>query len=178
MPRGTQAARRRWRPENGNAPRAVVVGVGATLVMDLWVVLLRRGFGVRSLDYAMVGRWLGHMPAGTFAHERIAAAAPIPGERVIGWAAHYATGVAFAALLLAACGAGWVRHPTPGAALLAGVLTMAAPFLIMQPGMGLGIAASKTPNPNIARLRSLGTHIVFGSGLYAAAWVLARLEGL
>ena len=69
----------------------------------------------------------------------------------------------------------WMRQPTLWPALLTGVLTMAVPFFIMQPGMGLGIAASKTPNPNVARLRSLVTHSVFGVGLYASAWVVARL---
>ena len=157
---------------------ALAIGVGATLVMDAWGLLLKRSFGVRSLDYAMVGRWLGHMPAGTFKHERIAAAPSIPGERVIGWTAHYATGVLFAALLLAAGGAGWARQPTPGLALTAGLLTMAAPLFVMQPGMGLGIAASKTPNPTAARLRSLVTHCVFGAGLYASAWLVARLDAL
>jgi hypothetical protein len=158
--------------------RVLLIGIGATLVMDLWAILLRRGFGISSLDYAMVGRWLGHMPAGRFAHERIAAAPAIPGERVIGWSAHYAIGVVFAALLLAVCGDDWARAPTPGPALLTGIATMAAPFFIMQPGMGFGIAASRTPNPNVARLRSFVTHIVFGFGLYASAWLLARVETL
>jgi DUF2938 family protein len=156
--------------------RAVLVGIGATLAMDLWTIVLRRGFGARSLDYAMVGRWLGHMPRGRFVHQSIAAAPAVVGERVIGWTAHHAIGVAFAALLLAACGGGWARQPTLGPALMAGILTMVAPFFIMQPGMGLGVAASKAPHPNVARLRSLGTHIVFGAGLYVSAWVLARLE--
>jgi hypothetical protein len=39
----------------------------------------------------------------------------------------------------------------------------------MQPGMGAGIAASKTPNPNVARLRSIVTHTVYGIGLYGSA---------
>src|SRR3954469_7462164 len=129
---------------------AVLVGIGATLVMDLWTMLLKRGFGVRSLDYAMVGRWLGHMPRGRFAHASIAAAPAIGGERVIGWTAHYAIGVGFAALLLAVCGGEWARQPTFLPALIVAILTMAAPFFLMQPGMGLGIAASRTPNPNIA----------------------------
>jgi hypothetical protein len=158
--------------------RAVVVGIGATLVMDAWGIALRRGLGVATLDYALVGRWLGHMRTGRFAHRSIAAAPPVLGERVIGWTAHYATGVLFAALLLAASGVDWSRQPTLWPALLAGVLTMAAPFLVMQPGMGFGIAASKTPRPNVARLRSLVTHTVFGGGLYVSAWVLARLETL
>ncbi|MGN6461420.1 MAG: DUF2938 domain-containing protein [Pseudolabrys sp.] len=157
--------------------RAMAIGVGATLVMDLWGLLLKRGFSVRGLDYAMVGRWLGHMPAGRFVHASIVAASPVRGERALGWVAHYGTGIVFAGLLLAICGNGWARLPTALPALLVGLTTVAAPFLLMQPGMGLGIAASRTPSPNMARLRSGITHLVFGLGLYAAAWAVARFDG-
>jgi hypothetical protein len=155
--------------------RAVLIGIGATALMDLWALILKRGFGVASLGYALVGRWLGHMPAGRFTHASIAAAQPIRGERLIGWAAHYAIGVLFAGMLLAACGVDWARQPSPGPAVAFGILTVAAPFFVMQPGMGLGIAASKTPKPALARLRSVATHTIFGLGLYASAFVLARL---
>jgi hypothetical protein len=157
------------------AARAVLMGIGATLVMDLWTIFLKRAFGVQSLDYAMVGRWLGHMPAGRFTHASIAAAPSIRGERAIGWAAHYAIGIIFAGLLLAACGQDWARQPSLGPAVAVGIVTVAAPFFVMQPGMGLGIAASRTPRPNVARLRSLATHGVFGVGLYVSARVLAQL---
>jgi hypothetical protein len=155
--------------------RTVLIGIGATALIDLWALILRRTFGVLSLDYALVGRWLGHMPAGRFTHAGIAAAQPIRGERLIGWTTHYATGVLFAAVLLAACGPEWIRQPSPGPAVAFGILTVTAPFFVMQPGMGLGIAASKTPKPNVARLRSVVTHTIFGLGLYASALVLARL---
>ena len=46
----------------------------------------------------------------------------------------------------------------------------------MQPGMGAGIAASKTPKPNAARLRSAMTHTVFGLGLYASALLASRIQ--
>jgi hypothetical protein len=94
------------------AIRTVLIGLGATAIMDLWTVLLRWLFGVSSLDYAMVGRWLGHMPAGQFAHASIADARAVRGERVIGWVAHYASGVVFAGMLIAACGLGWAHSPT------------------------------------------------------------------
>jgi hypothetical protein len=55
--------------------------------------------------------------------------------------------------------------------LLVGIGTVAAPFLLMQPGMGAGMAASRTPAPNAARLQSLLTHAVFGLGLYLGGWV-------
>jgi hypothetical protein len=155
--------------------RAALIGIGATLVMDLWTLLLKQVYGVPSLDYALVGRWLGHMPAGRFRHASILAAPVVRGERVIGWSAHYAIGVIFAGLLLAAFGQGWARQPYPGPAILVGLLTVVAPFFIMQPCMGFGIAASKAPSPNIARLRSLITHLIFGVGLYGSAWALAQL---
>jgi hypothetical protein len=155
--------------------RAILIGIGATVLMDLWAFILRRAFGMSSLDYAMVGRWLGHMPAGQFVHSSIAQAREIHGERIIGWIAHYATGIVFAGIFIAACGLGWARHPTLVPALAAGILTVAAPFLVMQPGMGFGIAASRRPKANLARLRSVATHAIFGVGLYVSASVLAHL---
>ena len=116
------------------------------------------------------------MPQGRFRHDAIAAAPAKRGERLIGWAAHYATGIAFAGLLVALFGAEWTTRPTPGPALAVGIGTVVAPFFLMQPALGAGIAASRAPNPTAARLQSLITHAVFGAGLYvsarAAQWLL------
>jgi hypothetical protein len=154
---------------------AAFVGVGATLMMDLWAALMKRFFEVPSLNYAMVGRWIGHFRRGRFVHDNIATAPPVRGERTIGWVAHYAIGVVFAALLLAIWGLDWARHPNLLPALIVGLLTVAAPFFIMQPSMGSGFAASKTPKPNVARARSIGAHMAFGVGLYCSAWLWALL---
>lgn len=151
---------------------AVLVGAGATAVMDIWAIARKQLFGIPSLDYALVGRWLVYLTRGRFRHASIGASPPVKGERAIGWAAHYAIGMAFAAVLLAIWGLEWIRHPTPGPALIVGIASVAAPFLVMQPGMGAGIAASRTPRPNVARFHSLVTHGVFGLGLYGAGWAL------
>jgi hypothetical protein len=150
----------------------VLTGVGATMLMDGWGVVRKLLIGFPPADYGMVGRWIGHMAHGKFRHDRIAAAAPITGERILGWTVHYLIGIAFAAGLVWFVGDEWLRDPTLAPALAFGIATVAAPFLIMQPGMGAGIAASRTPNPNSARLHSLLTHSVFGFGLWAAASVL------
>jgi hypothetical protein len=63
----------------------------------------------------------------------------------------------------------WLARPTLLPALLFGVVTVLAPFLVMHPSFGLGIAASGTPNPMQARLRSLMAHTAFGVGLYVCA---------
>ena len=154
---------------------AVLIGAGATAVMDVWAVARKRLLGIPALDYGLVGRWLAYLARGRFFHDPIAATPPVRGERLVGWTAHYLTGIAFAALLLAVWGLDWARHPTIGPALIVGIGTVAVPFLIMQPGMGAGLAASRTPSPATARLRSVATHLVFGLGLYAAGWLTSRL---
>jgi hypothetical protein len=148
-----------------------LIGAGATAATDGWAVLRRRLFGVAPPNWGLVGRWVAHMPRGRFRHAAIAGAPAVPGEAWIGWSAHYAIGIGFAAVLLALGGREWIQAPTAGPALLFGLGTVLAPFLVMQPGMGAGFAASRTPRPAAARLQSLLTHLVFGLGLYAAGWL-------
>lgn len=155
--------------------RTGLIGIGATGAMDLWAIFLRRFFGILSLDYRLLGRWLGHLPRGQFIHESIAHASPIRGEAVIGWSAHYLIGITFAALLLSIWGLDWARSPSLFPALFIGIVTIVAPFFILQPGMGAGIAGSKTLKPNITRLKSLGSHTAFALGLYGAALLTAIL---
>jgi hypothetical protein len=154
----------------------VLTGVGATAVVDLWGLLRQRLLAVPAPNYGLVGRWIGHMPRGRFRHASIAAAEPIGHERAIGWTTHYLIGIAFAALLPAVWSGGWFRAPSLGPALLVGIVTVAAPFLLMQPGMGAGIAASRMPRPGTARLHSLVTHAIFGLGLFVAAWAIQALH--
>jgi hypothetical protein len=151
----------------------VAMGVAGSALMDVWSAVLRRRFGISTLDYRLLGRWIGHMAAGRFAHDRIAASAPIRAERWIGWIAHYAIGVAFALVLLAIWGRAWLAAPTVWPALLVGLGTIVAPWFVMQPAMGAGVAGSRSPNPRATRLRNLGTHTVYGIGLYAAALAMS-----
>ena len=156
--------------------RVVLIGAGATAVMDIWAVARKRLLGIPPLDYGLVGRWLAYLVRGRFRHESIAAAPPVQGERALGWTAHYLIGIAFAAMLIAIWGLDWARHPTIGPALIVGIGSVAAPFLLMQPGMGAGVAASRTARPATARLHSFVTHGIFGLGLYAAAWATSLLD--
>jgi hypothetical protein len=154
------------------AVRAACIGTGATLLLDLWGLLLKRR-GIRTLDFALLGRWIGHLPRGKWFHAGIARSAPVPGERLLGWTAHYAIGIAFAGLLISACGIGWTRSPTPGPALLIGIATVIAPLFLMQPAMGAGIASSRTATPVRNTAKSVLNHAVFGAGLFLAAQATA-----
>jgi hypothetical protein len=153
----------------------LIIGIGATVVIDLWALVRRRAIGIPLPDYGLVGRWIAHMAHGRFRHESMTRVPPVRGERWIGWAAHYAIGVAFAAILLGVADPAWVQHPTLMPALLVGIATVAAPFLLMQPGMGAGVAARRTPRPGVARLQSVITHAVFGAGLFLCARLVSAL---
>lgn len=156
------------------AARTLLIGAGATAVMDLWAALLRR-FGIPSLNLAFLGRWIGHLPRGRWLHDGIARSQPIHGELLIGWCAHYSIGIAFAGLLLAVFGLPWSRSPTPGPALFIGLVTVVAPLFVLQPALGAGIASWRTATPVFNSVKSLVTHTVFGIGLFLAARVVALL---
>lgn len=147
----------------------VLIGIGATLVMDLWALLRQQLFGIAPTNWGMVGRWIGHMRRGRFSHTSIANADAVSGEKIIGWTAHYVIGIGYAVLLFLIFGEAWLLKPSAEPALALGIATVVAPFFVLQPGMGAGIAASKTPNPNAVRLHSVLNHAVFGLGLYVSA---------
>ncbi len=153
--------------------RALLVGVGATALMDLSAVARRRWWGHRSLDYGLLGRWLGHLTRGTLRHAQISRAAPVIRERVIGWAAHYAIGITFAVPFLFL--ATEPQRPALWLALLVGMVTIVFPFFVMQPSFGMGVAASRTPAPAQARLGSALAHLSYGLGLWLAALLVGVL---
>jgi hypothetical protein len=159
---------------------AVAVGAGATAVMDVWNLLVKRVLGMPSLDYCLLGRWFRHMLDGRLRHASIAAATKKPFECVLGRIAHYTIGVVLGVAFLALGPSDWLARPTVIPPLAFGIVTVAFPFFIMQPSFGLGLAASKTPNPTQARLKSLMSHTAFGVGLYvcglAAGFVLGSRE--
>jgi hypothetical protein len=158
-----------------DALTAVSIGVGASVLMDLWNQFLKRAFGIPSLDYCLLGRWLRHMPGGTFRHASIAAARPMRSECIVGWIAHYTIGAGLAVGFVLVVSREWLVEPTAWPAILWGVSTVVFPLFVMQPALGLGVGSSKTPNPTQARLKSLATHAVFGVGLYACASALTHL---
>jgi hypothetical protein len=155
--------------EANDIPGAIAIGIGATLVMDLWNLFLKHTFSIPSLNYCLLGRWLRHMPGGIVRHASIATAPQKPHECTVGWLAHYTIGVVFALVFVVVVSGDWLVRPTVLPALLYGLGTVVFPFFIMQPSFGLGVAASRTPSPARARLKSLVTHMVFGIGLYACA---------
>ncbi|WP_213877366.1 DUF2938 family protein [Pseudomonas sp. dw_358] len=153
---------------------AILLGIGATALLDLWNLLLNRLFSLPLPPWHLVGRWFAGLPHGLLVRrEGIPNCTPVSGELAIGWVMHYVVGILFAAALLLIWGMQWAATPTFGAALTVGLVTVGAGWFILQPGMGVGVACSKAANPNLARGLNIAGHVVFAIGLYGTA-LLAR----
>jgi hypothetical protein len=150
------------------AGEVIAVGAGATAVMDVWLLLLKR-LGIPTLNFALLGRWVGHVVRGRWFHDGMAKSAPVRNEMAVGWLAHYCIGIGFAVLHVAIFGVGWLASPALVPAVITGVATVVAPLFIMQPAMGSGIASMKTATPVRNCCKSLVNHGVFGVGIYLAA---------
>jgi hypothetical protein len=149
--------------------RAVLIGVGATALLDLWALLLQRFFKVPAPNWGLVGRWFCHLTKAKVFHNDITLARAYPFERAVGWIGHYANGIVYAGALLVFTRPDWASAPTLAPALAVGIITVGAGWFVLQPGMGAGIAASRRPNAKQIRLLNIAGRIVFGFGLYGSA---------
>lgn len=88
--------------------KAAWIGIGGTVILDLWAWFMAKTLKVPAPSWPMVGRWIGNMPRGQFVHASMANARPVRGEAAIGWTAHYVIGIGYGLLLLAAVGHEWI----------------------------------------------------------------------
>jgi hypothetical protein len=153
--------------------KTFVIGIGATITVDIWIYFLGL-FNIKSLDYRFVGRWIGNFPKGKFLHKNIMQTETVKGELFIGWLAHYLIGINFAVLISLLYGKEWIDNPDIYSAVLFGIITVVAPLFIMQPAFGFGIASSNLPKPNIRRLKSMFTHLIYGIGIYITAILIKQ----
>ncbi len=152
--------------------KVILTGIGATIIFDLWGQFLKYAFKITPSNICLVGRWVLYMPQGIFRHPNINKAEAKKGECPVGWVVHYMIGISLAAIFTILAGSGWFESPQLLPAIIFGIATAAAPLFIMQPAFGFGFAASKSPNPMQARLRSVMNHTAFGVGLYLIAMLL------
>jgi len=151
---------------------ALLAGIGATLMMDIWAWLQFKLFSIASLDYALVGRWIGYFFKGKWRHQGMTKSPALFYERPLGWFAHYAIGVVFAAIVLWLLGASWRDENIFVPTMMIGIGSVVVPYFIMQPAFGLGLAGANLPHPWIARLKSLAAHTSFAIGLYISLSIL------
>lgn len=149
--------------------RGAVIGVAATVLMDIWAVVLWKAFNQGAPNWAPPGRWCWHLQYGKVFHDSIANAAPYAHELALGWVFHYVVGLLYGVIFALIVGHAWFAMPTFVPAWIWGIVTVAGGWFLLQPGLGIGWAASKTPNPWKVRALNLIGHTVFALGLWGAA---------
>jgi len=160
-------------PLNSLVGRSILIGVIATLTGDLWQSLLPVVAGLPPANWGLIGRWVAWMRRGKFTHHPITATPAVRGEVAIGWMFHYAVGIFYAALYLLIVRQGLGYEPTLISALAFALILLAAPWFVMQPALGQGFMAARTPKPAVARAISISVHACFGVGLYLGALIVS-----
>lgn len=151
----------------------ILMGLGGTIAMDIWSVVLLRVTGNGWPNWVNPGRWFGHVFRGKLFHDDINAAEKIPQEHMLGWVLHYGVGVLYGVIWAVIAGSAWLAAPTFVPVWIFALITIAAGWFLLQPGMGLGWGGSKTPTPWKGRFLGLVAHSWFGLGMWIAALIAA-----
>lgn len=149
------------------------IGIGATMVFDLWNLMLNRLFAIPLPNWAMVGRWFGNLFSGRFVHADMGRANPVAHELRLGWAFHYAVGASFGLATALIGGPGWNKAPTWPLPMAIGLGTVLLGWFVLAPGMGAGIAARLKPNASQIRMLNLIAHTVFGLAMFTLARLIS-----
>ncbi len=144
----------------------LLLGVFATVAIDIWATFSNKVLKLPRTNWAMVGRWLAHIPSGQLAHSSISSAPEIRYENALGWMFHYFIGIVYAVFYIVFVVLILGSHPSLLSAWVFGLITILSPWLIMQPSLGMGFCASKAPQPNMVRLQNFFIHSIFGVALY------------
>jgi len=124
-----------------NPTRWLLVGLLATLSMDLGSSLLRITGLTAGLPPAYIGRWFAALARGGLSQRSILDASPLRGERPLALIGHYLIGTLLTVVFLALVHALPLK-PDPATQLLLalgyGLSTNLLPWLLMLPSMGFG----------------------------------------
>ena len=146
--------------------KILAIGIFATVIMDVWATFSNRVLNFPRTNWAMVGRWLGHIPSGKFIHNPVGSSAEIKYENILGWTFHYVIGVIYATFYVVMVIWGFDGSSSLLSAWFFGLVTILSPWFILQPALGLGICAVKAPKPRMVRLQNFVIHSIFGIALY------------
>lgn len=149
-----------------NLVEIALVGLVATAASDLWQQAQKPFTGIPAANWPLTGRWVLGWREGRLCDPVIGTRPPLRGEALVGWTFHYLIGLIYGAMYLAMVSILADARPTPLNALIFGLATLIAPFLLMKPALGGGLFGLKAANPARGLFLSISAHAVFGLGLF------------
>ena len=150
----------------------IVMGVAATITMDVLGSVSRRTGLTVGAKGTWVGRWYLGMARGRFYHSKIDAVPEQSGEKQAALIGHYVIGVVLA--LVYVLGAGWMGLSPAGLflGLAYGLATCVFPWFLVYPALGFGALGIKGPPELKLFTSSVLNHLFYGLGLWWSALVL------
>lgn len=155
------------------------VGLFATFAMDMWGLILHWFDHQPLQNYAILGRYLlTATQSGHLIIPSIATLPALPYESLVGWLTHITVGLIDAFIYMVIIFR--VLHSKPHLlmSLVIAWALMIMPMLIEQPLLGMGIAASHSTNPEVARILTFSYHTVFGLGLFTGSVLFEQIDNL
>lgn len=142
------------------------VGIGSTIALDIWVLLVERLTGIPPTNWGVVGRWIAGMPSGHLVLQQ--SDKPISDtEKVIGWLFHYLVGIAYAGLILLIFGTAFIQNPQWMPVIVVGlILSTFAGLAILMPGLGGGFFGRLMPDKLTTYIYLIVAHGVFAIAQY------------
>jgi len=150
----------------------VLVGVAATVTMDVLGSVARRVGLAAGAKGQWVGRWYLGIARGQFVHSDIAAAPERAGEVRAALVGHYVIGIVLAVVYVVGAGLLGVSPATFLVAIGYGLATCVFPWFLVLPALGFGLFGRKGPPELRLFTSSVLNHLFYGFGLWWSATVL------
>ena len=152
--------------------RLVLIGIIATVTMDLLSAGAIKLQLISPLPPRLIGRWFASVARGQLFHHDIGQVTPVNYEMAIALPVHYAIGVTLALAYWLATSALGLSPRNPFIALSFGLTTNVLPWLVMFPAMGYGWFGAQGPPGTRLFVSSLINHCFYGLGLWFGASLL------
>ena len=150
--------------------RILITGLAGATAADIGRTVYQWVTGFPAVNWSLTGRWFLMVLQGQPYVANVGAAPSLPNELMAGHAAYYTISVIFAGVYLLLLKV-MKREPSLWNGLVFGWVTMAFPFLVQMPLMGMGVLANGTATPLLIIGRTLVHHSSFGLGLAIGAMV-------
>ena len=150
----------------------VIVGVAATVTMDVLGSVARKAGLAAGAKGIWVGRWYLGIARGQFVHSDIAAAPELAGEKRAALVGHYVIGIVLAVVYVVGAGLLGISPAVFLVAIGYGLATCVFPWFLVLPSLGFGAFGLKGPKDLRLFTSSLLNHAFYGFGLWWTAKVL------
>jgi hypothetical protein len=152
------------------------VGLFATFCMDLWGVILNLTFHIPRPSYEPIGRFLLSLFDLKTYFSDLSPTHMFLLKNSLGWVTHITIGLIDAALYMIFIFKILKSKPHFLTSLFFAWAMIFMPFLIEQPALGMGVAASHSLHPDLARFMTLSYHTAFGIGLYVGSLIFEYIS--